>query len=197
MALRVRAARPRHFFCLSAVAKLVKRFAGLPPAALPFCSHRNVGQRCDPMTCRPHGEAVRVRKRWPGSAEGTSCAAAEDAQSIVRPASGFSVQHLPTRNGRVSQRHSAAALCCLFFWPSYRFGAASWRRGGPQGGPNGFGPVRCQHRDVLSANPGASLRTRTALSCGRQVIGSHLWPTFLCEEKGGAAGGSPAKRLTS
>ena len=26
---------------------------------------------------------------------------------------------------------------------------------------------------------------------------AHLWPTFLCEEKGGAAGGSPAKRLYS
>ena len=25
---------------------------------------------------------------------------------------------------------------------------------------------------------------------------AHLWPTFLCEEKGGAAGGSPAKRFT-
>ena len=28
------------------VANLVKRFAGLPPAEPPFCSHRNVAQRC-------------------------------------------------------------------------------------------------------------------------------------------------------
>ncbi|MEO6076745.1 MAG: hypothetical protein ABIP56_08055, partial [Dokdonella sp.] len=70
-----------------AVARLVKRFAGLPPAALPFSSQRNVGQRCDPMACRPHGEAVQVRKHWPGSAEGTSCAAVEDALP-ARPASG-------------------------------------------------------------------------------------------------------------
>ena len=27
-------------------ARLVKRFAGLPPAEIPFCSHRNVAQRC-------------------------------------------------------------------------------------------------------------------------------------------------------
>ncbi len=26
---------------------------------------------------------------------------------------------------------------------------------------------------------------------------AHLWATFLCEQKGGSAGGSPAKRLTS
>ncbi len=52
-------------------------------------------------------------------------------------------------------------------------------------------------QDVPSAEPGQCLRTRTASPCGRQAIGSHLWPTFLCEEKGRAAGGSPAKRLTS
>ncbi len=52
-------------------------------------------------------------------------------------------------------------------------------------------------QDVPSAEPGQCLRTRTASPCGRQAIGTHLWPTFLCEEKGRAAGGSPAKRLTS
>ena len=52
-------------------------------------------------------------------------------------------------------------------------------------------------QDVPSAEPGQYLRTRTASSCGRQATGTHLWATFLCEQKGSSAGGSPAKRLTS
>ncbi|MFZ2234979.1 MAG: hypothetical protein WAV67_01235, partial [Dokdonella sp.] len=51
-------------------------------------------------------------------------------------------------------------------------------------------------QDVPSAEPGKCLRTRTALPCGRQVIGSHLSPTFLCEEKGGSLAGRREKRLT-
>ena len=52
-------------------------------------------------------------------------------------------------------------------------------------------------QDVPSAEPGQCLGTRTASPCGRQVIGSHLWPTFLCEEKGGSLAGRRARRLTS
>ena len=52
-------------------------------------------------------------------------------------------------------------------------------------------------QDVPSAEPGQCLRSRAASPHDRQAIGSHLWPTLLCEEKGGAVGGSPAKRLTS
>ena len=68
-------------------------------ASVTFQAHRKVTKRCDPMARRPHGEAVRVRKHWPGSAEGTSCAAAEATRSLARPASGLSVQHLPTGTG--------------------------------------------------------------------------------------------------
>ena len=114
-----------------ASASLVKRFSRLPASDLPFSSQRNVGQRCDPMTCRPHAEAVRVRKHWPGSAEGTSCAAAEDALP-ARPASGCSVQHLPTGNGRVDQKHSALRCVPLTFIP-FRGGELAQKR--PEGWP--------------------------------------------------------------
>ena len=41
-------------------------------------------------------------------------------------------------------------------------------------GPNGFGPVRCQHKDVLSANPGAISRSRAASSHDRPAKGASL-----------------------
>ena len=52
-------------------------------------------------------------------------------------------------------------------------------------------------QDVPSAEPGQCLRSRAASSHDRQAIGTHLWPTFLCEEKGGALAGRREKRLTS
>ena len=73
----------------ASVASLVKRFFRLPPSESLFCSHRKVTKRCGPMACRPHGEAMRVRKHWPGSAEGTSCAAAEATRPSRGPQAAF------------------------------------------------------------------------------------------------------------
>ena len=51
-------------------------------------------------------------------------------------------------------------------------------------------------QDVPSAEPGQYLHTGTVSPFGRQAIGSHLWVTFLCEQKSDSAGGSRKKRLT-
>ena len=52
-------------------------------------------------------------------------------------------------------------------------------------------------QDVPSAEPGQRLRSRAASSHDRQAIGPHLWPTFLCEEKGGSLAGRRVKRFTN
>ena len=52
-------------------------------------------------------------------------------------------------------------------------------------------------QDMPSAEPGQRLRSRAASSHDRQAIGTHLWPTFLCEEKGGSLAGRREKRFTN
>ena len=52
-------------------------------------------------------------------------------------------------------------------------------------------------QDVPSAEPGQCLRSRAAPPHDRQVIGSHLLVTFLCEQKSYWVGGSRTIRLTS
>ena len=204
-------------------ANLVKRFSRLPARESLFCPHRKVTKRCDPMACRPHGEAVRVRKRWPGSAEGTSCAAAKATRSLAWPASGFSVQHLPTGAGgwirRKSNRRESAALlsasrCVPLTYLPIRGGELAQES--PQGG----------RMDSASSLPvqGCAFsepRSQLAQSCGfiarptRQ--GRIFWLLFCASRKvtrcaaarrdagqtlaeagkqKDSAGGSPAKRLT-
>ncbi len=181
---------------------LVKRMVRLPPTQSLFCSHRKVTKRCVPRACRPRGEAARVRKYWPGSAEGTSCAAAEDAQSIARPASGVSVQYLPTGTGgwittnsiRRAASDNAATLRAV------DLPTVSGRRGGGEKARRvarrDSGQFAVSTRKCCQRTPELA-RVVVRLLRTTDPPRAHLWPTFLCEEKGGAAGGSPAKRLTS
>ena len=168
-----------------------------------FLAQRKVTKRCGPMACRPHVEAVRVRKHWPGSAEVTSCAAAEDAQSISRPAGGFSVQYLPTGAGawikRNFNRGEAAALrsalrCVLLSFIPIRGGEVAQES--PQGGRMDLASslqvprMRLQRTPLPACVVVRLLRTTDPLR-------RYLWAMFLCEQKGGSAGVSPAKLLTS
>ncbi len=52
-------------------------------------------------------------------------------------------------------------------------------------------------QDVLSAEPVQCLRSRAASPHDRQAIGTHLWPMFLCEQKGRSLAGRREKRLYS
>ena len=63
------------------------------------------------------------------------------------------------------------------------FATASARRKGPQGGRDGSLPVRCQHMEVLSANPGVRSRTCGASPRKRGSGGVFLLVTFLCTSK--------------
>ena len=94
-----------------------------------------------------------------------------------------------------SQKHSAAALCCFF---AFDLKPVSGRR-------DGFGKVR-----RMARRDSGQFAASTWMCCQRTPEPSrvvvrlhrttdppraHLWATFLCEQKGGSAGGSPAKRL--
>ncbi len=66
----------------------------------------------------------------------------------------------------------------------------------PAGWPNGFGQ--------FAAGAGMHLQRTPEQACvvvrllrTTDPPRAHLWAMFLCEQKGGSAGGSPAKRLTS
>ena len=97
----------------------------------------------------------------------------------------------------MGQKHSAAALSCFF---SFDLPPVSGRRAGVE-----------KARRVARMDPG-QFAVSTRKCCqrtpepARAVVRlhrttdptrAHLWPTFLCEQKGRAAGGSPAKRLSS
>ena len=186
-------------------ARLVKRFAGLPPAAPPFSSQRNVGQRCDPMACRSRDEAARLCKHWSGSAEGTSCAAAEATRFIARPASGLypSSTYRQERAGEsnetssstasAAQRRLHAATLRAFDLPPN----SGWRDGPgkPIEWPNGSGQFAAGARMRLQRTPEPA-REVVRLYHTTDPPRAHLWPTFLCEEKGGALAGRREKRLT-
>ena len=64
---------------------------------------------------------------------------------------------------------------------------------GPREESRGFG---CGTRCAFSRTR-QCLRTGTASPRGRQVIGSHLWATFLCEQKSDSRTGRREKRLSN
>ncbi len=197
-----------------AAAILVKRFSRLPARELPFCSHRNVAQRCGPMACRSCGEAARLRKHWPGSVEGTSCAGdrrraihCASRKRLLRPA-------LADRNGRVSQKNQqpprSGGITQRVALRAVDLYADSGRRGGEGSArrvAEWIRPVRCRCRDAPSANPVASLRSRAASSHDRPATGASLGHVSVRAERwlGGRQlgetfykyGDSQRKRLSS
>ena len=167
-----------------------------------FLTRRKVTKRRGPMACRPHGEAVRVHKRWPGCVEGASLRLQPNPRNPLRvpqaadPSSTCRQERASTSQASAAKRRLYAAQALRAF----DLHTVSGRRGGAE-----------EARRVARMDSG-QFAVSTGMCCQRTpepacaVVQlhrttdpprAHLWPTFLCEEKGGAAGGSPAKRLTS
>ena len=116
--------------------------------------------------------------------------AADPSSTCRQERAGGSKEAHPPQSGGLTQRDALRAV---------ELPPDSGRRGGaakPAGWPNGLSQVAA----------GAGLRIKRTPQPSRVVVRlhrttdpprAHLWAMFLCEQKGGSAGGSPAKRLTS
>ena len=148
---------------------------------------------------KPHDCASWLR----GSLTAHPCADSELARIHSGHPAGLFCATSPPRNGmevkstrREALRKAAASrrLLWLVTYPPFPVGEC-WADQPPAGRARdradwvaGAG-MRLQHNPTSTRGP----VRRSRMGDWR---GAHLWPTFLCEEKGGAAGGSPAKRLT-
>ncbi len=150
------------------------------------------------------GRAVKPHDytRWlRGSLKAHPCTCSELAESI-RPPCGHFRTHLASPKRDEGQRHAASLrkavalrrLLRLLIYPPFPVGEC-WAEK----------PLAVRVRDRADWVAGAGMRLQRNPTSARAPVrrsrmgdrrGAHLWPTFLCEEKDGAAGGSPAKRLS-
>ncbi len=145
-----------------------------------------------PVADRSCGEAARLRELAPGFAEGASL-------HLQRRIHSATLRALPppSRLPESGGTSEAALRSCAVPLTHPPVPVGKYWTEKPLAGRAMDRVASAAAQDVASAEPGQCSRTRTALPCGRQAIGSHLLATFLCEQKGSSLAGRREKRLPS